>query len=100
MYEACVLHLGLQLVGMVEVGGREVARVVRRVAVLPVLNILLNYGEVGWIVKEAQAHAIERGGEARDGGGQHQPARPHDASRFMQRRDTIAPLGQVVERPE
>ncbi len=93
-------HLGAQLVGQVEVGRGEVARVVGRVAVLAVARSWAMMAAPAGIVDQAVEEAVEERGEARDDGGDDHAAGAHDACGLAQRLHAVHALGQVVERAE
>src|SRR6266568_7603892 len=83
---------------MMKEGGREIQRVVRRVAMLPIHQVALdNLGE-GGIVKQSLAQPIERRGEAGNAHGEQEASRSQDAMGFTQSREPINSLSQVIQR--
>ena len=83
---------------MMKEGGREIQRVVRRVAMLPLHQVVLDDLGEGRIVKPALAQPIERKGEAGNAHGEQQASRSQDTMRFLQSREPINSLGQVIHR--
>src|SRR5258708_8367816 len=82
---------------MMKEGGREILRVVRRVAMLPIHQVALdNVGE-GGIVKPSLAQPIERRGEAGNAHGEKEAARSQDTMRFMQSPEPVNSLGQLLQ---
>ena len=98
--EAGRRDLALELVGTVEVGGGEPARVLAGVAVLAVGEVALDDRLEAGLQQEALRDAVERRGEARDRRGGEQPAGAQRAARLVQGAGAVGRLGQVVERPE
>src|SRR5690348_8276885 len=100
MQEPTLLHLGLQVFGIMKEGGSEIQRVVHRVAMLPIRQVTLNDLHKGGIVKQALAQTIESRGEARNAYGQQETSRTQDTMRFTKGSETICPLGQMIQRTE
>src|SRR5260221_6331372 len=83
---------------MMKEGGREILRVVSRVAMLPIHQVTRdNLGE-GGIVKQPLAQTIQRRGKAGNAHSEQEASRSQNTMGFLQRREPINPFGQVIQR--
>jgi hypothetical protein len=89
-----------ELLGMMEVGGREPVLPVVGVAMLAFSQVALDDGLEPWVEEEAPGQAVEQGCESADGRHRHHPARSDHASRLGQRPEALGSIGEVVEGPE
>ncbi len=85
---------------VVEIGGREVARIAGVVAVLARGEIARDDRREDGVVEERAAKAVDEGRVARDRRGEQPASRTQHAKRLAQRPHAVRSLGQVVERPE
>ena len=76
MVQSSRLDFSLELSGMMEVGRGEVLWVIRRIAVLPVLEVLLDDALEYRIVEEPFMQATQCRGEARDASREQDTAGP------------------------
>src|SRR5258708_34532109 len=83
---------------MMKEGGREILRVVRRVVMLPCRQGARDKLSEGRTVKQSLAQPIERRGEGGNARGEQEASRSRDTMGFLQSREPIHSLGQVIQR--
>src|SRR5215471_2689361 len=83
-----------------EVGSGEVLRIASRVAMLAVGRIAVENRGKQRILKESVSQRVEERSKTADGGGKQQPARRKDSERFLETRDSVLTLGEVIKRAE